>query len=94
MEYALVELFGVAMAVVITSSAQVGSPGALGKVRELQRRLHMPVMLVARIGDMQEKALSIAEFETHPYLAALNALPVDELEWNELRDKPEEELPF
>lgn len=94
MKYALVELLGVAMSVVAMTPAQIKNAAAVGTIRDLQRRLHMPVMLVSRPGDGWEQAQSIAEFDSLPYLAALTALPVDELEWNELRAKPEEELPF
>lgn len=61
-------------------------------IARLQQQMALPVMLVARDDAVWNGVKARAQFDAAPYLFALLAL--DEVEWLELPEMAEPELPF
>ena len=89
MQHAVLRLRDVRMAVVLVGNGQLYDDSLLG---QLQRQLALPVMLVARDDTAWNGAKARAQFDAAPYLFALQAL--GEIEWVELPEVEEPELPF
>lgn len=89
MHYSVLRLRDVRMAVVLVENGQLHNDVLIA---QLQTHLSLPVMLVAK-DDMTLKGMRArAQFDAEPYLFALLAL--DDLEWSELPQKEEADLPF
>lgn len=92
MHYVELRLRQVRMAVVLVSKGQLA--GAFGSelIVRLQAQLKLPVMLVERTDGGYENARARADFDVAPFLYVLMAL--DEVDWKELPEPEEPELPF
>jgi hypothetical protein len=89
MLYSELRLRDVRMAVVLVDNGQLYDDGLIAK---LQTQLAMPVMLVTRNESNLTGASAKAQFDAEPYLYAFLAL--DEIDWLELPEQEESELPF
>lgn len=87
-------LHGVPMMVVLVTEEQLIEPASAHLVFQLQKRFHIPVMLVARKDEFWTDASAYSKFGVQPYLTELVFIRDQDLEWNQLREQPEEELPF
>lgn len=88
------ELLGVPIMVVLVAAEQIFEPISHRLTFDLQARFHIPVLLVAREDEFWTGATAYSRFNTQLYLMELVFLRDASLEWNELRDRPIEELPF
>lgn len=77
------------MAVVLVERGQLHDDQLIVR---LQMRLALPVMLATRDDATWKGAKARAQFDAEPYLAALLAL--DDIDWSELGEPAEPELPF
>lgn len=89
MHYSVLRLRDVRMAVVLVQVGQLRDDRMLA---QLQARFALPVMLVARDDGGWRGVKAWAQFEPAPYLACLLAL--EDIEWMELLEPAEPELPF
>ncbi|WBS00244.1 hypothetical protein OU994_18150 [Pseudoduganella sp. SL102] len=80
------------MAVVLVDQRCLAEPHAARLLARLQAQFATPAMLVARDDARWKGARARADFDAPPYLHAL--LGVEDLEWSELPDECEAELPF
>lgn len=89
MLHAVLRLRGLRMVVVLVPLGGIKDEAL---VIRIQSQFALPAMLVARHDGDWKGAKAWAQFDAAPYLAALLAL--DEVDWAELPDVLEPELPF
>lgn len=89
MRYADLRLRGVRTAVVMVGAGQLHDDVLIVR---LQRQLAMPVMLVTRDDTHVKGMRAHAQFDTTPFLFAL--LDGGDVEWGDVPDPIEPELPF
>lgn len=88
MQHAVLRLRDVRMAVALVENGQLYD----SLIEHLQVQLGIPVMLVARDEGRLKGVKARAQFDPDPYLFAL--LAAGEIEWSELPEALEPELPF
>lgn len=89
MHYSVLRLRGVRMAAVLVERGQLHDDQLIVR---LQMQLALPVMLVARDDASWKGVKARAQFDAAPYLGAL--LAQEDVEWSELGEPAEPELPF
>jgi hypothetical protein len=93
MLYSIQRLRGARIAVVLVEKRQLASDQSERLITDLQGQFQYPVMLVASDQGHWINAKAIAQFDVTPYLFDLLAQH-DEIEWLEIPELVESDLPF
>lgn len=93
MLYSIQRLRGARVAVVLVERRQLARDHSDRLIAELQLQFQYPVMLVAADHGEWVNAKAIAQFDATPHLFDLLSLR-DEIEWLDLPEAVEPELPF